>query len=152
MTVLMLQRNLSPNIDWFEYVCFCLLLLLDYCFRLLEGSLDGFTRCMSWRCVIFSGHCTTSHVLPQWSFTTPVTTPLSGDSVPRLIWFLGFFCVDVVCLGHVQNGLATKVEKSRKQMKERKNRAKKIRGVKKVMLLSPSPSPPFYVLCLAYNS
>ena len=32
----------------------------------------------------------------------------------------------------VQNGLATKVEKSRKQLKERKNRAKKIRGVKKV--------------------
>jgi uncharacterized membrane protein len=34
-----------------------------------------------------------------------------------------------------QNGLATKVEKSRKQMKERKNRTKKIRGVKKVSLL-----------------
>lgn len=34
-----------------------------------------------------------------------------------------------------QNGLATKVEKSRKQMKERKNRAKKIRGVKKVRLV-----------------
>jgi hypothetical protein len=32
-----------------------------------------------------------------------------------------------------QNGLDTKVEKSRKQLKERKNRAKKIRGVKKVM-------------------
>lgn len=32
----------------------------------------------------------------------------------------------------IQNGLATKVEKSRKQMKERKNRAKKIRGIKKV--------------------
>ncbi|CAD6336574.1 unnamed protein product [Miscanthus lutarioriparius] len=31
----------------------------------------------------------------------------------------------------IRNGLATKVEKSRKQMKERKNRAKKIRGVKK---------------------
>ncbi|PKA64483.1 40S ribosomal protein S24-2 [Apostasia shenzhenica] len=31
----------------------------------------------------------------------------------------------------IDNGLATKVEKSRKQMKERKNRAKKIRGVKK---------------------
>ncbi|KAJ7570572.1 hypothetical protein O6H91_01G126400 [Diphasiastrum complanatum] len=31
----------------------------------------------------------------------------------------------------VRNGLATRVEKSRKQMKERKNRAKKIRGVKK---------------------
>lgn len=31
-----------------------------------------------------------------------------------------------------QNGLDTKIEKSRKQMKERKNRAKKIRGVKKV--------------------
>ncbi|KAL5211263.1 hypothetical protein ABZP36_022110 [Zizania latifolia] len=31
----------------------------------------------------------------------------------------------------IRNGLATKVEKSRKQMKERKNRAKKIRGIKK---------------------
>ncbi|KAJ0964785.1 hypothetical protein J5N97_025923 [Dioscorea zingiberensis] len=31
----------------------------------------------------------------------------------------------------IRNGLATKVEKSRKQVKERKNRAKKIRGVKK---------------------
>lgn len=33
----------------------------------------------------------------------------------------------------IQNGLDTKVEKSRKQMKERKNRAKKVRGVKKVI-------------------
>lgn len=33
----------------------------------------------------------------------------------------------------MQNGLDTKVEKSRKQVKERKNRAKKIRGVKKVI-------------------
>ncbi|CAA0808374.1 40S ribosomal protein S24-2, partial [Striga hermonthica] len=33
----------------------------------------------------------------------------------------------------IGNGLDTKVEKSRKQMKERKNRAKKVRGVKKVM-------------------
>ncbi|CAA7408733.1 unnamed protein product [Spirodela intermedia] len=32
----------------------------------------------------------------------------------------------------IRNGLATKVEKSRKQVKERKNRAKKIRGVKKM--------------------
>ncbi|KAF5191342.1 40S ribosomal protein S24 [Thalictrum thalictroides] len=31
----------------------------------------------------------------------------------------------------IRNGLDTKVEKSRKQMKERKNRALKIRGVKK---------------------
>jgi hypothetical protein len=31
-----------------------------------------------------------------------------------------------------QNGLATKAGKSRKQIKERKNRSKKIRGVKKV--------------------
>ncbi|XP_052192650.1 LOW QUALITY PROTEIN: 40S ribosomal protein S24-1 [Diospyros lotus] len=31
----------------------------------------------------------------------------------------------------IRNGLDTKVEKSRKQVKERKNRAKKIRGVKK---------------------
>lgn len=30
-----------------------------------------------------------------------------------------------------QNGLATKVMKSRKQMKERRNRARKIRGAKK---------------------
>jgi hypothetical protein len=39
------------------------------------------------------------------------------------------------CLIYVlywQNGLATKIEKSRKQLKERKNRAKKVRGVKKV--------------------
>lgn len=39
------------------------------------------------------------------------------------------------CNVGLQNGLATKVEKSRKQMKERKNRAKKIRGVKKVIVL-----------------
>ncbi|RXI05533.1 hypothetical protein DVH24_017575 [Malus domestica] len=32
-----------------------------------------------------------------------------------------------------ENGLDTKVEKSRKQLKERKNGAKKIRGVKKVL-------------------
>eukprot|EP00850_Spirogloea_muscicola_P019002 SM000180S03527 [mRNA] locus=s180:103564:104810:- [translate_table: standard] len=31
----------------------------------------------------------------------------------------------------IRNGLATKVEKSRKQIKERKNRTKKIRGTKK---------------------
>ncbi|XP_041997495.1 40S ribosomal protein S24-1-like [Salvia splendens] len=31
----------------------------------------------------------------------------------------------------IRNGLDTKIEKSRKQMKERKNRAKKIGGVKK---------------------
>ncbi|CAF1939423.1 unnamed protein product, partial [Brassica napus] len=35
----------------------------------------------------------------------------------------------------IRNGLDTKIEKSRKQIKERKNRAKKIRGVKKVRLL-----------------
>lgn len=36
-----------------------------------------------------------------------------------------------------QNGLATKGEKSRKQLKERKNRAKKVRGIKKVTNLFP---------------
>ncbi|CAA0835804.1 40S ribosomal protein S24-2 [Striga hermonthica] len=36
----------------------------------------------------------------------------------------------------IRNGLDTKVEKSRKQMKERKNRAKKVRGVKKILSLS----------------
>ncbi|CAL5353790.1 unnamed protein product [Camellia sinensis] len=35
----------------------------------------------------------------------------------------------------IRNGLDTKVEKSRKQLKERKNRTKKIRGVKKVRKL-----------------
>ncbi|KAL5217696.1 hypothetical protein ABZP36_018380 [Zizania latifolia] len=35
------------------------------------------------------------------------------------------------------NGLATKAEKSGKQMKERKNRAKKIRGVKKILDTNP---------------
>lgn len=35
----------------------------------------------------------------------------------------------------LQNGLDTKVEKSRKQMKERKNRTKKVRGIKKVRSL-----------------
>ncbi|RWW25483.1 hypothetical protein GW17_00010179 [Ensete ventricosum] len=35
----------------------------------------------------------------------------------------------------IRNGLATKVEKSRKQLKERKNRAKKVRGVKKGVLM-----------------
>ncbi|GER55300.1 40S ribosomal protein S18 [Striga asiatica] len=39
----------------------------------------------------------------------------------------------------IRNGLDTKVEKSRKQMKERKNRAKKIRGVKKIAYLSCQP-------------
>lgn len=37
----------------------------------------------------------------------------------------------VLLYSSLMNGLATKVEKSRKQLKERKNRAKKIRGVKK---------------------
>lgn len=41
----------------------------------------------------------------------------------------------MLCLCDWQNGLDTKIEKSRKQIKERKNRAKKIRGVKKVRLL-----------------
>ena len=48
------------------------------------------------------------------------------EAIPLLIFF---------CVPFFQNGLATKVEKSRKQMKERKNRAKKIRGVKKVSYL-----------------
>ncbi|XP_022866276.1 40S ribosomal protein S24-1-like isoform X2 [Olea europaea var. sylvestris] len=39
----------------------------------------------------------------------------------------------------IRNGLDTKVEKSRKQLKERKNRAKKIRGVKKERRLEMRP-------------
>jgi hypothetical protein len=54
--------------------------------------------------------------------------------------------LEFLCL-YCQNGLATKVEKSRKQMKERKNRAKKIRGVKKVSyLLTCSPLVKFILL------
>ena len=52
----------------------------------------------------------------------------------------------------VQNGLDTKVEKSRKQMKERKNRAKKIRGVKKVRGLSCSMCLSGLVLIFALQS
>lgn len=48
--------------------------------------------------------------------------------------FFWLFCCTIE--QHLQNGLDTKVEKSRKQMKERKNRAKKVRGVKKVMVLT----------------
>lgn len=53
---------------------------------------------------------------------------------------------------YVQNGLATKVEKSRKQMKERKNRARKIRGVKKVGLVKRFvflliQTPKLFILC-----
>ncbi|KAK9086895.1 hypothetical protein Syun_029289 [Stephania yunnanensis] len=43
-----------------------------------------------------------------------------------------FDFMNVVIRRSMINGLDTKVEKSRKQMKERKNRAKKIRGVKKL--------------------
>lgn len=62
--------------------------------------------------------------------------------------------------GWWQNGLDTKVEKSRKQMKERKNRSKKIRGVKKVRSISIcsvlffsffwiiAHCPDYYCLCL----
>jgi small subunit ribosomal protein S24e len=51
----------------------------------------------------------------------------------------------------IRNGLATKVEKSRKQMKERKNRAKKIRGVKKVLFLSHNVRFYAYPLCNLQN-
>ncbi len=54
-------------------------------------------------------------------------------AIVPLVIFIKYSCFDVVCVGCSQNGLATKVEKSRKQMKERRNRAKKIRGVKKVI-------------------
>ncbi|KAI7726940.1 hypothetical protein M8C21_008287, partial [Ambrosia artemisiifolia] len=43
-------------------------------------------------------------------------------------------------VGYEYNGLDTKVEKSRKQLKERKNRAKKIRCVKKPLFCSSRPN------------
>lgn len=51
---------------------------------------------------------------------------------PFMRIFSLFLSLTLKACEFVQNGLDTKVEKSRKQMKERKNRAKKIRGVKKV--------------------
>lgn len=46
-------------------------------------------------------------------------------------WQIGFSVTEIMLDHLLQNGLATKVEKSRKQVKERKNRAKKLRGTKK---------------------
>ena len=42
----------------------------------------------------------------------------------------------------VQNGLAEAVQKSRKQMKERKNRAKKLRGAKKTAAMTGGAAAP----------
>lgn len=70
-----------------------------------------------------------------WSARTEVRSEfievLGSTFLPWPLWF-GSWHVSIFVS---QNGLATKVEKSRKQMKERKNRAKKIRGVKKVRLV-----------------
>lgn len=61
------------------------------------------------------------------SLKLPVIMKCSGISL-----FLLYQSCLLILVSWWQNGLDTKVEKSRKQMKERKNRAKKIRGVKKV--------------------
>uniref|UniRef100_A0A7N2L5J3 Reverse transcriptase zinc-binding domain-containing protein n=1 Tax=Quercus lobata TaxID=97700 RepID=A0A7N2L5J3_QUELO len=53
------------------------------------------------------------------------------DSLPTKTNLVKQRVVDDATCDCCKNGLDTKVEKSRKQMKERKNRAKKIRGVKK---------------------
>lgn len=58
------------------------------------------------------------------------------DGCPLCCCSWGYSFAYSFSVSYCQNGLATKVEKSRKQMKERKNRAKKIRGVKKVSYLS----------------
>jgi hypothetical protein len=55
---------------------------------------------------------------------------------------------DKSVFGFLQNGLATKVEKSRKQMKERKNRAKKIRGVKKVCTFALTRPSALILVCV----
>ncbi|GER29755.1 40S ribosomal protein S18 [Striga asiatica] len=49
----------------------------------------------------------------------------------------------------IRNGLDTKVEKSRKQMKERKNRAKKIRGVKKPLNITAFSRARFETLAMS---
>lgn len=70
-----------------------------------------------------------------WSVKTEVCSEfieVIGSTYLSLPLWFGSWHVSIFVF---QNGLATKVEKSRKQMKERKNRAKKIRGVKKVRLV-----------------
>ena len=54
----------------------------------------------------------------------------------------------------MQNGLDTKIEKSRKQLKERKNRSKKICGVKKVREALKSlvdDTMPFVIVIVSYK-
>ncbi|KAL0738735.1 hypothetical protein Bca4012_014945 [Brassica carinata] len=55
----------------------------------------------------------------------------------RLIRRFDFACSAMMVVVLEDNGLDTKIEKSRKQIKERKNRAKKIRGVKKTKAGDP---------------
>jgi hypothetical protein len=76
---------------------------------------------------------------------------LSGHRAAQLIRFFRYSCFNVFLGVSSQNGLATKVEKSRKQMKERKNRAKKIRGVKKVLFFSHHVRCYIYPLCNLQN-
>jgi hypothetical protein len=76
---------------------------------------------------------------------------LSCHRAVQLIRFLRYSCFNVFLGVSSQNGLATKVEKSRKQMKERKNRAKKIRGVKKVLFLCHHVRCYVYPLCNLQN-
>jgi ribosomal protein S24E len=76
---------------------------------------------------------------------------VSGYRAVQLIRFFRYSCFNVFLGVSSQNGLATKVEKSRKQMKERKNRAKKIRGVKKVLFLSHNVRFYVYPLCNLQN-
>ena len=58
------------------------------------------------------------------------------DKFWTISWHVQIFCTILqfdndLFAWLLQNGLADKIEKSRKQIKERKNRSKKIRGVKK---------------------
>jgi hypothetical protein len=123
----MLPRNLSPNIASSGYIFLHVLLLvrllawwweLESFFKPPSGENEGF-----WLSFFFP--ISSWHKNPCWQG--------HSHSIVPLVIFIKYSCFDVVCVCCSQNGLATKVEKSRKQMKERRNRAKKIRGVKKVM-------------------
>ena len=82
-----------------------------FCLRLSLSCSCGSTCC---RWSQLWGYCTGSHLvcLPASRELQPVTV---SEKLPLLL----------------QNGLAERVQKSRKQIKERKNRTKKIRGTKK---------------------
>lgn len=95
-----------------------------------SSCITGFVeQSYGWFCL----HPLLFYFLLFWYFTYMSSNfAMSVISLWRISWFWYFIVPNCKFVVQWQNGLDTKVEKSRKQLKERKNRAKKIRGVKKV--------------------